>query len=81
MAGGGEHGDLHGAEPGAPGSSTSPCRASPPLNRTACPGSTAARIVTWATPPSVSSTGTTASASPGSWAPVVMRRLLPGVTA
>ena len=63
------------------GSSTSPSRASPPLNRTAWPGSTAARIVTRAIPPSVSSTGTTASAPPGSWAPVVMRRQLPGVTA
>ena len=54
------------------GSSTSPRRASPPLNRTAWPGSTAVRIVTRATPPSVSSTGTTASAPPGSMAPVVM---------
>ncbi len=62
-------------------SSTSPSRASPPLYRTAWPGSTASRIATWAMPPSVSSTGTMASAPPGSLAPVVIRRQLPGVTA
>ncbi len=61
-------------------SSGSPGTASPPARRIAAPGVTAALIATRAVPPSVSSTGTTASAPAGSGAPVVIRRQLPGAS-
>ncbi len=61
--------------------STSPALASPPASRTACPKSALTRIATRAWPPSVHSTGTTASVPCGSIAPVMIRMLVPGCSA
>ena len=58
--------------------SRSPGAASPPARRIALPGSAARRIATWSLPPSVHSTGTTASAPAGISAPVMILRQVPG---
>jgi hypothetical protein len=58
----------------------SPADTSSPALRTYAPTSGARRIATEATPPSVHSTGTTASAPAGSIAPVMIRTHTPGCT-
>ena len=62
------------------GSSRSPGTASPPRRRIEEPADTASRTVTRSVSPSVSSTGTTASAPPGMAAPVMIRMQVPGVS-
>nr|WP_284288243.1 hypothetical protein [Angustibacter aerolatus] len=54
-------------------STTSPRRTSVPARRTCAPGVVGERTSTSRTPPSVASTGTTASAPSGTGAPVMMR--------
>jgi hypothetical protein len=61
-------------------STVSPARTSSPARRTCCPAGAGRVIATWATPPSVCSTGTTASAPAGSIAPVMIRTQTPGMT-
>ena len=61
--------------------STSPALASSPASRTALPYSALARMLTRALPPSVHSTGTTASAPCGSIAPVMILMAVPGWSA
>ena len=58
--------------------STSPGLASSPASRTALPYSALARMLTRALPPSVHSTGITASAPCGSIAPVMILIAVPG---
>ena len=63
----------------APGPSASaPAARSSPARRTHSPVRTLVRIATRATPPSVSSSGTTASAPGGIGAPVMIRMHRPG---
>ena len=61
--------------------STSPALASSPASRIALPYSALARMLTRALPPSVHSTGTTASAPCGSIAPVMILMAVPGWSA
>jgi hypothetical protein len=61
--------------------STSPALASSPASRTALPYAAPARMLTRALPPSVHSTGTTASAPCGSIAPVMILMAVPGWSA
>ena len=58
----------------------SPTITSSPALRMQAPGVAEARMITVSVPPSVASTGTTASAPSGMGAPVMMRTHVPSVT-